>query len=66
MNQLFPIIRRKRRPLLPVEPPLAEVPAVEPKKEHESDRTKATEATTQKEPQNDEQPPTKIADGESE
>ena len=66
MSQLFPIIRRKRRPLLPVEPPLAEVPVVEAKKEHESDRTKATEGTVQKEQQKDEQPPTKIADGESE
>lgn len=65
MNQLFPIIRRKRRPLLPVEQPLAEVPAVEAKKEHESNRTKPTDATAHKE-QNDEQPPTKIADGESE
>ena len=66
MNQLFPIIRRKRRPLLPVEQPLAEAPAVEAKKERESDRTKATERTVQKEQQKDEQPPTKIADGKSE
>lgn len=66
MNGLFPIIRRKRRPLLPVEQPLAELPAVEAKKEHQSNRTKATEGTSQKKQQHDEQPPTKIADGESE
>ena len=28
MNQLYPIIRRVRRPLLPVEEPAAPVPAV--------------------------------------
>ena len=66
MNQLFPIIRRKRRPLLPVELPLAEVPVVEAKKEHESNRTKPTEGLAHKEQQNDEQPPTQNADGESE
>jgi len=66
MNQLFPIIRRKRRPLLPVEQPLAELPAVEAKKEHESNRTKPTEGPEQKEQQNDEQPPTQNSDGESE
>jgi hypothetical protein len=66
MNQLFPIIRRKRRPLLPVEQPLAEVPAVEAKKEHESNRTKPTDATAHQDQQKDEQLPTKIADGESE
>lgn len=66
MNELFPIIRRKRRPLLPVEQPLAELPAVEAKREHESNGIKATEGLAQKEQQHNEQPPTKIADGESE
>lgn len=66
MNQLFPIIRRKRRPLLPVEQPLVEVPAGAATRAHESDKTKATDGTAHKEQQKDEQPPTKIADGESE
>ena len=66
MNQLFPIIRRKRRPLLPVEGPQPDMPSSEAQKEHESDRTKPTEGTAHKEQQRDEQSPTKIADGESE
>jgi hypothetical protein len=42
MNELFPIIRRKRRPLLPVVKPQAVTPAVETRLEHETDRTEAT------------------------
>ena len=52
--------------MLPVEQPLAEEPAVKAKLEHESNRTKPTDATAHKEQQDDEQPPTKITDGESE
>jgi hypothetical protein len=66
MNQLFPIIRRKRRPLLPAEKPPADLPGGEAQRAHESDRTKPTDAAAQKEQQKNEQPPTQTADGESE
>jgi hypothetical protein len=56
MNHLLPIIRRKRRPLVPV---LAVMPG------EKTDGTKATEATTvtvAKEQHNDEPAPTQDAD----
>jgi hypothetical protein len=61
MNELFPIIRRKRRPLLTVEdvPPMV-VGNVEPPKVEaaESDRTDATDGTHGEASATDENVPT--------